>query len=89
MWPGILDDDNAADRHLGLQAGLAWGRVADASVVYEDLGISPGMAQGIARAVCEGREIEYRTMPHWQKKAPAEAEASCGEAVVKTSPGGR
>jgi hypothetical protein len=63
LWPGILDDANPAERALGIEAGLAWGKVAEATVVYDDLGVSPGMAQGIARAVAEGRPVEYRRLP--------------------------
>ena len=60
--PGILDDGDPVERRLGITAGLAWGRVADATVVYTDHGISPGMKQGIERAKCEGRPIEYRNL---------------------------
>lgn len=62
LWPGILDDADAAERATGIVAGLAWGRVADATVVYQDRGISPGMRQGIYRATLEGRPIEYRSL---------------------------
>lgn len=47
---------------MGIEAGLAWGPVADATVVYVDLGISNGMHQGIARARAEGRRVEYRCL---------------------------
>lgn len=61
--PGILNDADPADpaeRQWGIDAGLAWRKVAHASVVYEDLGISKGMAYGIAQAVERGIPIEYR-----------------------------
>lgn len=58
--PGVLDDQDAAQRKLGIEAGLAWGTVADATIVYDDLGVSSGMEQGIKRAIMEGRKIEYR-----------------------------
>lgn len=60
LWPGILDDANEHERALGIAAGLAWGRVAEATVVYEDHGISPGMQLGIDRADAEGRPVERR-----------------------------
>ncbi len=63
LWPGILDDSDPQERALGIEAGLAWGRVAEATVVYEDYGISDGMDQGIARARAEGRPVEYRRLP--------------------------
>jgi hypothetical protein len=63
LWPGILDDADPFERALGIEAGLEWGRVAEATVVYGDLGISEGMQQGIDRAHKEGRLVEYRRMP--------------------------
>jgi hypothetical protein len=63
FFPGILDDANPKERALGIDAGLAWGKAAEATIVYEDLGISLGMAHGIARAVAEGRAVEYRLLP--------------------------
>ena len=41
--PGILDDDNPAERNQGIAAGLAWVDVADLHVFYVDKGISHGM----------------------------------------------
>ena len=63
---GVLDDDVPEERHLGIEAGLAWGDRADATVVYEDHGISGGMRLGIARAEKAGRLIEYRSLPRWK-----------------------
>ncbi|MFY9457510.1 MAG: hypothetical protein WAP23_01080 [Candidatus Spechtbacterales bacterium] len=60
--PYILDDEIPEERNLGIQAGLAWGSVAEATVVYTDLGISEGMKRGIARAKSEGRPVEYRSL---------------------------
>lgn len=60
--PGILDDNEPAQRRLGMQAGLAWLTVADASVVYTDRGISEGMAHGIKRARELGVPVEFRRL---------------------------
>lgn len=60
--PGILDDDIPTERRLGIAAGLAWGHVADASVVYTDKGISEGMKCGILAAKRAGVPIEYRSL---------------------------
>lgn len=60
--PGVLDDDIPEQRALGIDAGLAWGEMADATVVYTDLGISSGMDQGIARAEAAGRPVEFRSI---------------------------
>ena len=60
--PGVLVDEIARERRTGIAAGLAWGAVADATVVYTDHGISPGMEHGIAAARAAGRPIEYRRL---------------------------
>lgn len=57
---GVLDDDDPAERRAGIEAGLAWHRVADAAVVYTDRGISAGMWWGIITACSAGVPIEYR-----------------------------
>jgi len=62
---GILNDDIPSERNLGIEAGLAGGKQAEKTVVYTDLGITPGMEKGIQRAIQEGREIEYRELGSW------------------------
>jgi hypothetical protein len=59
---GVLDDTVPEERARGIEAGLIWGSMADATLVYIDRGISEGMRQGIARAEREGRPVEYRTI---------------------------
>jgi hypothetical protein len=70
LYTQVLDDTMPAARHLGIEAGLAWGQAADLTAVYTDLGISPGMRQGIERAKAEERKIVYRAIreapKHWQ-----------------------
>ena len=68
LYPQALDDADPAERALGIEAGLAWGCVAEATVVYADLGISEGMQQGIERAHREGRTVEYRRLPAQQNE---------------------
>jgi hypothetical protein len=63
---GILDDNDKAERALGIEAGLAWGKAASRSVVYTDRGITDGMKLGIDRATLEGRVVEMRTVPGWE-----------------------
>lgn len=58
--PGVLDDDIHAERGLGIDAGFHWGDKSDATVVYIDLGITPGMKLGIERAEKCGRPVIYR-----------------------------
>jgi hypothetical protein len=64
--PGVLDDTVHEERILGIEAGLAWGRMAELTVVYTDCGVSNGMKMGIARALAEGRSILYRQLPNWE-----------------------
>ena len=62
---GILNDDIPEERQHGIDAGLAWRTVAQASVVYTDLGISKGMEYGIKAAQDAGVPVEYRTLTDW------------------------
>jgi hypothetical protein len=57
---GVLDDNKACERQLGIELGFAWLEVADKTVVYRDHGISSGMKLGIKRAKQLGKAIEYR-----------------------------
>jgi len=59
---GILNDDVPEERQKGIDAGLAWKKVAYFSVVYEDLGITKGMMYGIEAARNAGLDVEYRTI---------------------------
>lgn len=61
--PDILNDDDPTERQWGIDAGLAWKAVADASVVYTDLGISRGMQYGIDAAKAAGIPVEFRSIP--------------------------
>lgn len=67
--PGILNDDDPAERRQGIAAGLAWAERADATVVYFDLGVSAGMAQGIDHARIARRPVEMRSLPGWKDPA--------------------
>jgi hypothetical protein len=60
--PGILRDEDPKERQWGIDAGLAWRQVAEASVVYTDLGVSKGMEYGIAAAERAGLPIFYRSI---------------------------
>src|SRR5689334_17183127 len=60
--PGILRDEIPEERQWGIDAGLAWRAVADATVVYADHGISGGMQYGILAAEAAGIPVEYRIM---------------------------
>ncbi|TMU86552.1 DUF7768 domain-containing protein [Brucella haematophila] len=58
----VLDDMHPDERELGIEAGLAWYRVAEKCVVYSDRGISGGMIKGIERAKRFGVPIEFRNI---------------------------
>lgn len=62
LYPGALDDNVPEQREYGIAAGLAWGAVAEKTVVYTDRGISLGMQHGIADAVKKERPVEWRTL---------------------------
>ena len=60
---GILDDNIAEDRILGINAGkYIIQKLGAMTVVYADLGISKGMEFGIALAKNDGRKIEFRSL---------------------------
>lgn len=59
---GVLDDTVLHERELGMEAGFLWRGSADATVVYTDHGISPGMARGIQLAELAGNPVEYRQL---------------------------
>lgn len=78
---GILNDENPIERQRGIDAGLAWGEHAQRCCVYVDLGVTPGMVQGIARAKSQGIEIVTRMLVDWDdEKAPT------GESVPPPDP---
>ena len=60
--PGILRDEIPGERQQGIEAGLAWRGVAEASVIYADQGISKGMTLEIEAAEAAGIPGEYRTL---------------------------
>jgi hypothetical protein len=60
--PGILNDDVLEERQWGIDAGLAWKKVAEATVVYYDYGMTKGMQYGIMAAKAAGIPVIYRTI---------------------------
>jgi hypothetical protein len=63
--PGVLRDGVPEERKLGIEAGLAWHRVADCVVFYTDMGWSNGMRSALSRATAAGVKIELRSLPAW------------------------
>lgn len=60
LYTQILDDRDQDQRAVGISAGLSWFTVADAVVVYDDLGVSPGMILAMEAAQAVGIAIEHR-----------------------------
>lgn len=69
LYTQVLDDRWPPDREMGIEAGLAWYRVAEKCVVYTDLGMSRGMTEGVARAQGHGVPVEYRDIEAWKEAA--------------------
>jgi len=73
---GVLDDNIPEQRKLGIEAGFAWGEVADAVLFYVDLGWSSGMRAGLERAkqrrmiTTKPVEIRIRTLGDPWSNAP-------------------
>jgi hypothetical protein len=59
---GILDDTDPVQRAAGINAGHAWIPLAQALVVYTDLGISHGMQEGMDVAMHHHVPIEERSI---------------------------
>ena len=57
---GVLNDEIPEERQLGIEAGLAWGKVAEAHIFYIDFGYSRGMKYAEANAKKNNIPIEYR-----------------------------
>ena len=61
--PGVLDDSKPAQRKRGIEAGLAWRRVASKAVFYTGRGWSIGMLAAREVFDKEGFPYEVRDMP--------------------------
>jgi hypothetical protein len=55
----VLRDHIPEDRKLGIEAGFYWREVAEQTNFYIDLGMTPGMVQGIKD--CELKQNPYQT----------------------------
>lgn len=60
--PGVLDDTSQGERDRGIAAGFAFRRIVDATVVYTDRGVSPGMVLGIRHALAQGCAVVPRAL---------------------------
>lgn len=62
LYPQVLDDTIVTDRAKGIAGQLAWIETAQAVVVYQDYGVSPGMKAGLKQAKKLGKFIAYRNI---------------------------
>lgn len=61
LYTQVLDDNIPEERQQGIDAGLAWRKVAEGTVVYIDYGITRGMQYGIDLVEKEnGNYLSYR-----------------------------
>jgi hypothetical protein len=60
--PGVLDDDDPAQRKLGIEAGFELGWHAVRRVFYVDRGVTRGMRKGFDYAVEHCQACEIRTL---------------------------
>ena len=81
LYPGVLDDDDAEQRKVGMEAGWAWIEVAELLVVYTDRGVSQGMKGAIGKAGKYSVEVEYRTIPGYSSSPQREASSDDAGAI--------
>lgn len=62
LYLQVLDDEAPEERHLGIEAGLAWRGVADYAVFYLDHDWSFGMLMARKLYLEEGFPFEERTL---------------------------
>lgn len=60
LYTQVLDDTKPDERDLGINAGLAWRKSAEAGIFYLDLGISSGMMRAAELYTVEEIPIEER-----------------------------
>ena len=59
----VLRDWIPEDRKLGIEAGFYWRDVAEKTVFYQDMGMTPGMTQGLSDCDEKGKSWEVRRLP--------------------------
>jgi hypothetical protein len=69
---GILKDEIATERKLGMTAGWEWGSHGDAYVFYTDRGFSGGMNAALNIAKANGYKVEYRSLTDTPRRVISE-----------------
>lgn len=67
FYTQFLNDRDPRDRRLGMLLARSWLSTAALVAVYVDLGISPGMKQGIRLASVFSVPTEERSIPDWER----------------------
>jgi hypothetical protein len=62
LYTQMLSDYIPEQRKLGIDAGFAWGAVADYFVFYTDRGWSPGMLDAYERCKEHDYDFEFRAL---------------------------
>jgi hypothetical protein len=65
LYTRVLNDRSPQHRFLGMRISRAFLRVASLVAVYEDMGLSPGMLEGIRLAKAYGVPLDYRKIDEW------------------------
>ena len=79
LYPAVLDESEPEQRMQGISAGLEWLAVAEAVVVYDDLGMSEGMRAELIQAEIAGVAVEHRRLPGWEWAADEAEKAGRGD----------
>lgn len=67
--PGVLRDELAHERKLGIEAGFAWRPQAELTAFYIDRGWSPGMLKALRDCVDQGFPFQVRNLPPTLERA--------------------
>lgn len=59
MLTDALRDSVPEEREAGIRAGFAWRRMAAATVIYVDYGVSSGMLLGLEDAIAESKREDH------------------------------
>lgn len=65
LYTQALDDAKPDERALGIAAGFALRWLTARTVVYTDLGLAPGVRDGIEHAESIKHAIELRSLAEW------------------------
>lgn len=85
LYTGALRDANPQERRIGMEAGFAWGELAQARVFYVDQGWTPGMEEGRQEAIRLGQPIEIRRVEGWRR--PEHIRSALARGLAKVAGG--